>query len=79
MSLSLKRRIERLEATIGGNEVTLEELVVWSYAEPPFDAETQRRYDEFARRYERSRLCRLMEESWAPERRVKQVASPGAD
>ena len=38
MSLSLKRRIERLEATIGGNEVTLEELVVWSYAEPPFDA-----------------------------------------
>ena len=78
MTRSLRRRIERLEAASGGDEVTLEELVLWSYAKEPFDAETQRRYDDFARRYERSRLCRLIEEAGAPERRVKQVASPGA-
>ena len=64
MSLSLRRRIERLEATMGGEEVTLEELVLWSYAQEPFDAETQRRHDDFARRSERSKLCRLIEEAF---------------
>ena len=65
MSLSLRRRIERLESTMGGDEVTLEEIVLWSYEKEPFDAETQRRYDDFARRYERSRLGRLIEEAWS--------------
>jgi hypothetical protein len=61
MSRSLRRRIERLEAAWGNGEVTLEELVLWSYEQEPFDAETQRRYDDFERRCEHSKLCKLIE------------------
>ena len=48
---------------MGGEEVTLEELVLWSYAQEPFDAETQRHYDDFARRREHSRLCGLIRDA----------------
>jgi hypothetical protein len=48
--------------------VTLEEMILWSYEKEPYDAETQRRHEHFARRCQRSRLCKLIERSWAPER-----------
>jgi hypothetical protein len=64
MTSTLKRRVARLEAVRGGQEVTLEEMILWSYEKEPYDAETQRRYDDFARRRERSKLWRLMAKSY---------------
>jgi hypothetical protein len=66
MVTNLKRRVEALEAKIVGDKVTLEELILWSTQERPFNAETQRRYDDFERRFENSRLCRLMREAVRP-------------
>ena len=43
MNKTLKNRVEQLELASGGGEPTLEEIVLWSLQEPPFDAETQRR------------------------------------
>lgn len=54
---SLERRVQRLEAErSAGEEVTLEQAILWSYRlkDEPFDPETQRQYDEFSRRCERS-------------------------
>jgi hypothetical protein len=69
---SLERRVQRLEAErSAGEEVTLEQAILWSYRleEEPFDPETQRQYDEFCRRCERSKLGTLFKEaeSRAPE------------
>ena len=63
MALSLKRRVEALEAALGGDEVTLEEIVVWSMRQRPYDAETQRRFEDFARCLETSKLGRLIREA----------------
>jgi len=62
--MTLLRRLERLEAMMGGGEVGLEELILWSYEREPFDAGTQRRYEDFTRRCEGSRLCRLINEAY---------------
>jgi hypothetical protein len=61
MALSLKRRVEALEAALGGKEVTLEEIVLWSMRQGPYDAETQERYEEYLRRRQASELGRLIE------------------
>jgi hypothetical protein len=67
MSRSLRRRIERVEAALGVDDVKLDEVLFWTiYAPRPFDAETQRGYDDFLRRYELSRPYRLMEERDPP-------------
>ena len=63
---NLERRLRRLETERGADkEVTLEEVVLWSYRpkDEPFDPETQRQYDEFCRRYERSKLGRSLMEA----------------
>jgi hypothetical protein len=63
---NLERRVQRLEAERSGDEeVTLEQAILWSYRleDEPFDPETQRQYDEFCRRCERSKLGRLFEEA----------------
>jgi hypothetical protein len=46
-------------------EETLEQAILWSYRlkDEPFDPETQRQYDEFCRRCERSKLGRLFKEA----------------
>ena len=60
----LERRVQRLEAERGADEeVSLEEAVLWSMREGPLDAETQRQYDEFLRRLERSKLRRFLKEA----------------
>jgi hypothetical protein len=53
MALSLERRVEALEAALGGDGATLEELVLWSTRQGPCDDETERRL-------ETSRLGRLV-------------------
>jgi hypothetical protein len=53
MASSMKRRVEALEAALGGDDVTLEELVHASMRQEPLD-------DETARRIETSRLGRLV-------------------
>jgi hypothetical protein len=53
MTLSLKRRVEALEAALGGDDATLEDLVHASMRKGPLD-------DETARRIETSRLGRLV-------------------
>jgi hypothetical protein len=59
--MSLKRRVEKLESARGGDdEVSLVELVFWSYQTPPYDPELQRRYADFRRRCKGSRLCKLI-------------------
>jgi hypothetical protein len=64
MSRNLKRRVDRLETARGGGEVTLAEMLLWSYANRPYDAETQRRHDDFVRRSQHSKLCRLIVSAW---------------
>jgi hypothetical protein len=63
--MSLLRRVERIEAARGAeDDVTLEEIVLWSYRLGEiFDADTQRRYDDFQRRCKNSRLCALILEA----------------
>jgi hypothetical protein len=63
MALSLKRRVEALEAAFGGDNVTLEEIVLWSMRQGPYDAETQQRHEEFLRRFHASELGRLIQEA----------------
>ena len=69
MSVSLKRRVEALEAALGSDDVTHEEIVGWSMRRGSYDAETQRQYEDFNQRLEASRLGRLIQEgasgSWA--------------
>ena len=62
MSVSLKRRVEALEAALGSDDVTHEEIVGWSMHQGPYDAETQRQYEDFNQRLEASRLGRLIQE-----------------
>ena len=62
MSVSLKRRVEALEAALGSDDVTHEEIVGWSMRQGPYDAETQRQYEDFNQRLEASRLGRLIQE-----------------
>ena len=63
MSVSLKRRVEALEAALGSDhDVTLEEIIGWSMHQGPYDAETQRQYEDFNQRLEPSRLGRLIQE-----------------
>jgi hypothetical protein len=45
--MSLKRRIEKLESAGGDDEVSLAELVFWSYQEPPYDPDLQSPYAGF--------------------------------
>ena len=40
MSVSLKRRVEALEAALGSDDVTHEEIVGWSMRRGSYDAET---------------------------------------
>jgi hypothetical protein len=65
----LERRVRRLEAGSNDDEVTLEELVLWSMRfrerEGPLDAETQHRHEDFERRFERSKLCRIFQDMMA--------------
>lgn len=63
MALSLKRRVEALEAALGGDNMTLEEVVLWSMRRGPYDAETQQRHEEFFRRFQASELGRLIQEA----------------
>jgi len=59
----LLRRVAKLEAASMGGEVTLEELVLWSYRrEERHTAE----YAAFMKRFEKSRLRRLIEASIKP-------------
>jgi hypothetical protein len=58
--MSLAQRLSRLEAKSGGDRVTLEELITWSYRGEPYDPAMQKEYEDFARRCERSALCRLI-------------------
>ena len=66
---TLERRVQRLEAERSADEeVTHAEWVIWTndflmHAKEPFDADTQRRYDEFVRRLVKSKIYRLFEES----------------
>ena len=62
MSVSLKRRVEALEAALGSDDVTHGEIVGWSMRQGPYDAETQRQYEDFNQRLEASRLGRLIQE-----------------
>ena len=62
MSVSLKRRVEALEAALGSDDVTHEEIVGWSMRRGSYDAETQRQYEDFNQRLEASRLGRLIQE-----------------
>jgi hypothetical protein len=75
MSISLKRRVEALEAKIGGDDVTLEEAIFWSMHRGPYDDETQRRYDDFERRCANSSLGRLIGEAC---RASRQSLPPGS-
>ena len=60
--MTLLRRLERIEATRGAvDDVTLEEVVLWSYQlNEMFNAGSQRRFNDFARRCKNSRLCALI-------------------
>ena len=69
--MSLKRRVEKLESARGGDdEVTLAELVFWSYQTAPYNPELERRYADFKRRCKTSRLCRLIEDAGPSQRAV---------
>jgi hypothetical protein len=64
--MTLLRRLERLEAALGAkDDVSHPEIVAWSYRRPPYDAATQKNFDNFARRCENSRLCRLILEAYS--------------
>ena len=59
---TLERRVARLEAAAGDDDVTWEELVRWSYIRDPLSPERQREFAEFERR-ETSALCLLIKET----------------
>jgi hypothetical protein len=81
--MSLLRRVERIEAARGAeDDVTHAEWVIWSYdfehVKEPFDADTQRRYDDFLRRLVKSKIYRLVMEAVASNRPQNKVASATA-
>jgi hypothetical protein len=62
MRAQLIRRVEKLKAaSAGGAEVTWEEMVLWSYRDPSECCLDNPEYADFAKRYNGSRISRLME------------------